>query len=125
LVSAVEPQTEQGLLASAREALDALAAHDFALVWDHLDSVGKQFISRRDYVRKASLCPGPFAGAPIEVVSVQLQGSSRGIVQVRRLGHLLRFVAHYQAGQWGFPLTETARRNLSRSESAIRRSCAS
>jgi len=93
-----EPKSEAGAKAAADLIDSRFAAQDWAGTWDLYDAAGQKAISRADFVRLKTACPG-ITGAPFVFKSIRAEGDAYVILRERG-GFSFSDTFVYENGHW-------------------------
>jgi hypothetical protein len=96
--------TAEGLRAAALFVLATYAGGNWGVFWDHWDPASQALITRVEYIRRKTACPG--VTGSITVVSVQSTASGIWNVGGRRGGSLITYQFRYLMGAWEYVVTD-------------------
>jgi hypothetical protein len=99
-----EAQTADGLKAAALVVLGTYAGGNWGAFWDHWDPASQALITRVEYIRRKTACPG-ITGS-ITVVSLKSTPSGIWNVQGRRGGSVITYQFRYNNGAWDYVVTD-------------------
>jgi hypothetical protein len=96
--------TAEGLRAAALVVLATYAGGNWGAFWDHWDAASQALITRAEYIRRKTACPG-ITGS---ITVVSLRSTSTGIWNVvgRRGGSLITYQFRYEKGAWVYVVTD-------------------
>ncbi len=93
------PLSVSAAQAAAQAAFNAAAAGNWAAAWALYTDEGQAAISKADYVRLNTACPGD-QGIPGVVQSAQLESPGKAVVTVSIGGQVGQFTMDYEHGSW-------------------------
>jgi hypothetical protein len=99
-----EPQTAEGLKAAALVVLGTYAGGNWGAFWDHWDPASQALITRDEYIRRKTACPG--VTGSITVVSLKSTPSGIWNVKGRRGGSVISYQFRYNRGAWAYVVTD-------------------
>jgi hypothetical protein len=96
--------TAEGLRAAALVVLATYAGGNWGAFWDDWDPASQALITRAEYIRRKTACPG--VTGSITVVSVQSTPSGIWDVGGRRGGSRITYQFRYSKGAWVYVVTD-------------------
>lgn len=101
-----DPDTAAGAQTAAEQVASLFSAGDWGSTWDMFAAEAQRAITRSDYIKLKTTCPGP-VGTPLTVKSVRFVGPKLATFVGTRLGVDLVYELRYEAGQWRLTFSST------------------
>jgi hypothetical protein len=104
ITTTTQAQTADGLKAAALGVLATYAGGNWGAFWDHWDPASQALITRAEYIRRKTACPGTTGS----ITLVSLRPGSNGIWNVhgRRGGSVISYQFRYHKGAWAYVVTD-------------------
>jgi hypothetical protein len=104
VTTTTQPQTAAGLKTAALVVLGTYAGGNWGAFWDQWDPASQALITRAEYIRRKTACPGVRGS----ITFVSLQSTATGIWNVvgRRGGSLISYQFRYDKGAWVYVVTD-------------------
>jgi hypothetical protein len=96
--------TATGLRAAALVVLATYSGGNWGAFWDHWDPASQALITRAEYIKRKTACPG--VTGSITVVSLKSTASGIWNVVGRRGGSLITYQFRYDEGAWAYVVTD-------------------
>jgi hypothetical protein len=100
-----EAASAAGLRSAAQVILAAYAAGDWGTFWDRWDLASQALITRNEYIRRKTACPG-VVGQPITIVSALPAANRIWNVRGRRAASATTYQFRWSQGVWSYVVTD-------------------